>query len=104
MDSKGTLEIITIVENERAIVQIIDSGSGIPPEVQAKIFDPFFTTKPAGEGSGLGLSISHTIVEKHSGKIEVNSRPGRTNFIVSIPIVEVQDTPPVSTKSLTAVS
>jgi signal transduction histidine kinase len=101
MDGKGTLEIITIVENDLAIVQIIDSGGGITPEVQAKIFDPFFTTKPAGEGSGLGLSICQTIVEKHLGKIEVNSRPGRTNFTVSIPIVEVQDIDSLGTKSLT---
>jgi signal transduction histidine kinase len=97
MDGNGTLEIITIVENDRAIVQVIDSGGGITPEVQAKIFDPFFTTKPAGEGSGLGLSICQTIVEKHLGKIEVNSRPGRTNFIVSIPLVEVQDLSPLDT-------
>ena len=90
MNNQGTLEIVAIVENDRAIVQIIDSGSGIPDKVQAKIFDPFFTTKSAGEGSGLGLSISQTVVEKHSGKIEVNSRPGRTNFTVSIPIVVVE--------------
>lgn len=104
MDRKGRLEIITIVDNDRAIVQIIDSGSGIPPENQAKIFDPFFTTKPAGEGSGLGLSITQAIVEKHLGKIEVTSRPGSTNFTVSIPLVEKQANPLVSTKSLTAVT
>lgn len=100
MDGTGTLEIITIMENNRAMVQIIDSGGGINPKVQAKIFDPFFTTKPAGEGSGLGLSICQTIVEKHSGKIEVNSRPGRTTFIVNIPLVEVEDLSPSETQSL----
>jgi signal transduction histidine kinase len=101
MNSKGILEIIALVENDRAIVQIIDSGGGISPEVQAKIFDPFFTTKMAGEGSGLGLSISQTIVEKHSGKIEFNSRLGCTNFTVSIPLIEVESNSLPSTKALT---
>lgn len=89
MENEGTLEIMTRVQNDLAIVQIIDSGSGISSATQEKIFDPFFTTKPAGEGSGLGLSISQSIVEKHSGKITVNSQSGRTIFIVSIPLMPV---------------
>jgi signal transduction histidine kinase len=88
MNGKGILEIDAAVLDNQMVVQITDSGSGIPTETQAKIFTPFFTTKPQGEGSGLGLSISRTIVEKHAGQIEVNSQPGRTTFSVRIPFQE----------------
>lgn len=58
-------------------IRIRDNGTGIPPEVKDKMFNPFFTTKPAGEGSGLGLSMSHNIVVKqHGGKIDVETEPG----------------------------
>jgi signal transduction histidine kinase len=90
MNGKGILEIVTAVQSNQAVVQIIDSGSGISIENQAKIFTPFFTTKPQGEGSGLGLSISQTIVEKHAGHIESDSHPGRTTFTVRIPFNEMQ--------------
>jgi signal transduction histidine kinase len=90
MSGKGILEIVTAVQGNQAVVRITDSGSGISLENQAKIFTPFFTTKPQGEGSGLGLSISQTIVEKHAGQIEVNSHPGRTTFTVRIPFNEMQ--------------
>ena len=63
-----------------------DSGCGIPDDIQPKIFESFFTTKPAGEGSGLGLDIVKNILEKHDGKIEFQSLPGKTRFTVSIPI------------------
>ncbi|PSB04107.1 histidine kinase [Merismopedia glauca CCAP 1448/3] len=86
MDGKGKLEVATAVENNNVVVQITDSGSGISPEIQPKIFEPFFTTKPAGEGSGLGLSISQTIIEKHGGQIEVTSQPGKTTFTVRLPL------------------
>ena len=68
-------------------IRIRDSGSGIPPEVKEKMFNPFFTTKPAGEGTGLGLSLSHDIVVKqHAGSIEVDTRPGEfTEFKVILP-------------------
>jgi len=66
---------------------IRDNGTGIPPDVKEKIFNPFFTTKPAGEGTGLGLSLSHDIVVKqHGGSIEVDTRPGEfTEFRVILP-------------------
>ena len=68
-------------------IRIRDSGSGIPPEVKEKMFNPFFTTKPAGEGTGLGLSLSYDIVVKqHGGSIEVDTQPGEfTEFKVILP-------------------
>ena len=68
-------------------IRIRDSGTGIPPEVKEKMFHPFFTTKPAGEGTGLGLSLSHDIVVKqHGGSIEVDTQPGEfTEFKVILP-------------------
>lgn len=94
MNYKGVLEI-SVSEQPSAgnafapqnsiIVTIMDNGCGIPPEIQKRIFEPFFTTKPAGEGSGLGLDISKKIIDKHHGRIEVQSQPGRTTFRVSLP-------------------
>ena len=68
-------------------IRIRDNGAGIPAEVMEKMFNPFFTTKPAGEGTGLGLSMSHDIVVKqHGGKIDVNTEPGAfTEFIITLP-------------------
>jgi len=68
-------------------IRIRDNGSGIPLEVMEKMFNPFFTTKPAGEGTGLGLSMSHDIVVKqHGGKIDVVTEPGAfTEFIITLP-------------------
>ena len=72
---------------DRVEIRIRDSGSGIPPEVKEKMFNPFFTTKPPGEGTGLGLSLSHDVVVKqHAGSIEVDTRPGEfTEFKVILP-------------------
>jgi signal transduction histidine kinase len=66
-------------------VEISDSGSGIPEDVRARIFEPFFTTKDVGAGSGLGLHIVRSIVDRHAGRIEVASAPGRTSFTVTLP-------------------
>ena len=68
-------------------IRIRDNGTGIPPEVKEKMFNPFFTTKPAGEGTGLGLSMSHDIIVKqHGGRIDVETEPGRfTEFTVVLP-------------------
>ncbi|WP_181314371.1 HAMP domain-containing sensor histidine kinase [Phormidesmis priestleyi] len=88
MNHKGQLEIG--IEHDRThnqiVVSIIDSGCGIPAEILPRIFEPFFTTKAAGEGSGLGLDISHKIIEKHAGTIAVESQPGRTVFRIMLPI------------------
>lgn len=86
MAEGGTLMIVTSAENNGITVDISDSGSGIPEEVQDKIFEPFFTTKPTGEGSGLGLHISQKIIDKHQGNIAVDSMPGHTRFTIWLPI------------------
>jgi signal transduction histidine kinase len=78
----------TTKSNGNAVeIRIRDNGTGIPPKVKEKMFNPFFTTKPAGEGTGLGLSMSHDIVVKqHEGKIEVQTEPGSfTEFIITLP-------------------
>ncbi|MFQ5982299.1 MAG: ATP-binding protein [Woeseiaceae bacterium] len=87
MDGKGGLELHAYQEGDWVVVEVADNGPGIPIEAQDKIFDPFFTTKAPGEGTGLGLNISHgIIVEKHGGHISVNSKPGATRFTVKLPI------------------
>jgi len=83
------LKAVTRNLGDRVEVRIRDNGMGIPPDIQEKIFNPFFTTKPAGEGTGLGLSMSHDIVVKqHGGTIEVVTEPGSfTEFIITLPRV-----------------
>ncbi|MCW5916271.1 MAG: tetratricopeptide repeat protein [Ferruginibacter sp.] len=81
------VKITTRKENNKAIIQISDNGSGIPKQVMRKVFQPFFTTKPTGEGTGLGLSLSYDIIKAHGGKISVNSEEGEgTDFIIELPI------------------
>ena len=87
MDGQGTLTIRTRRDRDCVLVEIGDTGAGIPPEVQRRIFDPFFTTKEVGQGTGLGLDISHRIVvRRHHGDIRVESQPGDTWLKVWIPI------------------
>lgn len=87
MQGQGEIILRTRREAKWVVVEIEDNGPGIPPEIQPKIFDPFFTTKPPGEGTGLGLNISHNIVvQKHQGQISVSSQPGRTCFQIKLPL------------------
>lgn len=87
MDGQGEIFLTTYQENSWVVVEIKDTGPGIPQDIQNKIFDPFFTTKPPGDGAGLGLYISHNIiVQKHKGEIAVYSKPGETCFQVKLPI------------------
>ncbi len=82
----GTIRIAVARAGDDVEITIADDGPGIPPEVIPRIFDPFFTTKDVGEGSGLGLSIVHGIVERHGGKIRVDSRVGEgTTFRITLP-------------------
>jgi signal transduction histidine kinase len=87
MNGNGELTLRTNHDDKWVIVEIEDNGPGIPEEIVAKLFDPFFTTKPPGEGTGLGLNISHNIiVQKHDGRIDVYSHPGMTRFEVRLPL------------------
>jgi signal transduction histidine kinase len=82
----GRITIDTARDGDRVVITVADDGPGIPPHLLGKIFDPFFTTKEVGQGSGLGLSIVHGIVERHGGTIAVASEPGRgTRFTVTLP-------------------
>ena len=87
MDNNGALILDVYQDDEKIIVRITDSGVGIPDEYLSKVFTPFFTTKPPGEGTGMGLDIVKNIINKHSGEISVESIPGKTLFIVSLPIL-----------------
>jgi signal transduction histidine kinase len=82
-----TLMAATKDLGDRVEIRIRDNGTGIPPDVKDKMFNPFFTTKPAGEGTGLGLSLSHDIIVKqHGGTIEVETEPGAfTEFRIILP-------------------
>jgi len=83
----GTLEIITRVDGRHVVVDVADTGQGIPKANLARIFDPFFTTKPVGKGTGLGLSICYGIIKKMDGEISVNSAVGLgTTFHVRLPL------------------
>lgn len=89
MDGKGTLTITTKLDNEgkNICISFTDTGHGMSEEDKKRIFEPFFTTKEVGKGTGLGLSISYGIIQKHAGKIDVESEPGKgSTFAVSIPV------------------
>lgn len=89
MNGKGTLGLRTCVENRSVIVEISDTGTGIPADVQSRIFEPFYTTKDVGKGTGLGLHLSYRIVtQRHHGSLTVRSLPGDTRMIVRIPVEE----------------
>jgi signal transduction histidine kinase len=87
--SGGRVEVLAIRENQNVVVRIIDDGPGITEEVHDRIFDPFFTTKPQGHGTGLGLDIVRRLVRHNDGAIDFESRPGRTEFRVRLPIAEI---------------
>lgn len=86
MAGQGTLRVRTYRDSDCAVVEISDTGSGIPPDVLPRIFEPFFTTKGVGEGTGLGLDTAQRIVRKHKGSIQVDSRPGNTRFQIFLPL------------------
>jgi signal transduction histidine kinase len=87
VNGTGKICIGTCLEGDQLVVEIVDYGSGIPPEVQSHMFEPFFTTKGVGAGTGLGLIISNRIVaDRHGGEIEFESGPGETRFKVRLPV------------------
>ncbi len=86
MKNGGELTVRSTSTPEQVVFAVIDNGPGIAPENLERIFDPFFTTKDVGEGTGVGLDLVQKVVQQHHGKIDVNSRPGRTEFKISFPI------------------
>ena len=89
MDGEGTLTVRTGQEGDRALVEIADTGPGVPAELRARVFEPFFTTKPVGQGTGLGLDVSwRVVVKRHGGDLRVRSEPGDTRFQVLLPLTE----------------
>lgn len=91
MGGDGVLTLITRGENSYVMVEVKDSGPGIPPEDQPRLFEPFFTTKEVGSGTGLGLDITYRIVQDHKGTIELRSEPGNTRFIVRLPLRSLEE-------------
>ena len=86
-DYEPTVYISTKKENNNIIAIVKDNGIGMPQHAVDKIFQPFFTTKPAGQGTGLGLSLSYDIVKAHGGQIKVRTREGEgTEFIIKLPV------------------
>jgi signal transduction histidine kinase len=87
LEGEGEIGIRTYAMPDHIVVEITDSGTGIPPAVLPRIFDPFYTTKPMGSGSGLGLHTTYNIiVRNHNGNIQVESEPGVTCFKVTLPV------------------
>lgn len=87
MDGNGTLEISTRADGDHVVVEVGDTGPGMPPELVARAFDAFYTTKEVGKGTGLGLDIARRIiVERHGGTIAIDSRPGATVLRVRLPL------------------
>ena len=81
----GAADVEAFRRGTAAIVRVVDDGPGIPGAIRRRIFDPFFTTKPVGQGTGLGLDLARRLVARHRGEIEVESRPGRPEFTVTLP-------------------
>jgi len=92
IETHGRITIRTGIKNDQVWIEIIDNGKGISPENLGRIFDPFFTTKPVGKGTGLGLFVSFSIIQKHHGRIEVESIEGKgSTFRVWLPIKQPED-------------
>jgi len=99
MDEAGKITIRTRAEDGHIVVEIEDTGKGIPADVLPRIFEPFFTSKPQGQGTGLGLDTAWRIVtQEHAGRITATSEPGRTVFRVTLPVLTLAAgaAPPVS--------
>jgi signal transduction histidine kinase len=97
VDLGGHVSVTAKPEGHSLVVRVIDDGPGIPPEIQGQVFDPFFTTKAPGEGTGLGLEIARTHLRGRGGDMEFDSRPGRTEFRISLPLAEADAPAPGDT-------
>jgi signal transduction histidine kinase len=92
LDKNGIINIKTSVNEKDVTISIMDNGPGIPHDILSRIFDPFFTTKKVGEGTGIGLDIVNRIIKNHNGEIRVNSEPGHTEFTVTLPLEQKEQT------------
>jgi two-component system cell cycle sensor histidine kinase/response regulator CckA len=89
MDGHGTLRITTRADGDHVVVEVADTGAGMPPEVVARAFEAFYTTKDVGQGTGLGLSTVYGVVVQSGGSIHVESAPGRgATFTIKLPVTE----------------
>jgi two-component system NtrC family sensor kinase len=87
MPDGGTLTLRGKQSGSRVLVEVSDTGIGIPPENMTKIFDPFFTTKDVGRGTGLGLAVCYGILSEHGGRLDVRSSLGvGTTFTITLPV------------------
>ena len=87
VNGKGTVTLRTTVDGDNALVEVIDTGPGVPEELQRRVFEPFFTTKGVGQGTGLGLDVSfRVVVNRHGGDLRLVSEPGDTHFQVRLPL------------------
>jgi signal transduction histidine kinase len=84
VSESGHIKISASLELDRIVVRVVDDGPGIPPDIAPRIFDPFFTTKPPGKGTGLGLDVTRRLLRGYQGDITFDSKPGRTEFRVSL--------------------
>jgi signal transduction histidine kinase len=94
MGETGVLTVRTGLDRDQVLVDICDTGPGVPPDIRGRIFEPFFTTKPVGQGTGLGLDITwRIVVNKHHGDVQVESVPGDTRFRVLLPVTDPDGVP-----------
>ena len=100
VDLGGHVSVTAKPEGRSVVVRIVDDGPGIPLDVRDRVFDPFFTTKAPGEGTGLGLDIARAHLRRHGGEIDFDSRPGRTEFRVTLPLAE--SSPPTAGRAADA--
>jgi len=94
IDGEGEISLSAYIDRaaEEAVIEIADTGTGIPEEIKDRLFDPFYTTKEEGQGTGLGLSIAYGIIQKHNGEIVVESEVGRgASFFIHLPLSERHD-------------
>ena len=82
----GTVTVRTTRDGDTALVEVVDTGPGVPPELRRRVFEPFFTTKGVGQGTGLGLDIARRIVIRHHGELRLHSQPGDSSFRVLLPV------------------
>ena len=92
MPEGGTLTLRALSKGSLVLVEVIDTGVGIPAENMTKIFDPFFTTKDVGRGTGLGLAVCYGILSEHGGRLDVRSTVGTgTTFTITLPVASDQN-------------